>query len=98
MGKYWRDICENVASTITIVQTTDDEVFGGYASVPFNSMGHDKSKRDEKAFLFSVDLEKKFPLIKGQEDCAVFDAKDNGPDWGCSAELSFLSTGFGMAT
>ena len=51
--------CDNQANTFTVIRTTNDCVFGGYASVAWD--GTSKYKEDPQAFLFS--------LVNGSESC-----------------------------
>jgi len=44
--------CDGIPNTMTVIKTTHSFIFGGFASVPFDSMGH--SKLDKHAFIFSL--------------------------------------------
>ena len=60
-AKIFKEKCKE-KDTLTIVQTTDKTIFGGFTSVPWDDS--DKNKDDEDAFCFSVDNKKIYPLRK----------------------------------
>lgn len=60
-AKIFKEKCKE-KNTLTIVQTTDNSIFGGFTRVPWDDS--DKNKEDEDAFCFSVDNKKIYPLKK----------------------------------
>ena len=56
--------CDNKGSTISVIKTTENEIFGGYTSLEWKSPEEQENsedsnkeedwKNDEEAFLFSV--------------------------------------------
>jgi hypothetical protein len=60
-AKIFKAKCKE-KDTLTIVQTTDCTIFGGFTRVPWDDS--DKNKDDEDAFCFSVDNKKIYPLKK----------------------------------
>ena len=55
---------DNQGPTITIIKTRKGKIFGGFASVSWDTS--DSGKVDNDAFLFSVDLAMKNPAIVSQ--------------------------------
>jgi hypothetical protein len=51
---------DNQGPTITIIKTRKGKIFGGFASVSWDTS--DTEKADNNAFLFSVDLAMKNPV------------------------------------
>ena len=73
-GIVFHKYCDGKGPTVTIVKGKNGHIFGGYVTVPFSS--DNKSHYDDKAFLFSLTNNKKFPIkIKEQ---AVYHL----PNWG----------------
>ena len=73
--------CDNVNNTITIVKTKKNKRFGGFTSLLWNS---DSDKYlDDKAFVFSLDNMKYYPVIKGKQAiytksiCPLFYSRTN---------------------
>ena len=60
-AKIFKAKCKE-KDTLTIVQTTDKTIFGGFTTVPWDDS--DKNKDDEDAFCFSVDNKKIYSLKK----------------------------------
>ena len=70
--------CDNQGPTVTIARSNAGRVFGGYASVSWTSRG--KYKADEKAVIFSIDSEAKYPCLQLEE--ALYHKKRQGPSFG----------------
>jgi hypothetical protein len=49
----FREICSNKGETITIFQTTNGYISGGYTPIPWEN-GYGGEKRDSKSFLFNL--------------------------------------------
>ena len=60
-AKVFKEKCKD-KNTLTIVQTNDNAIFGGFTRIPWDDS--DKNKDDEDAFCFSVDNKKIYPLKK----------------------------------
>ena len=71
--------CDGIGPTVTIVKAKNGHIFGGYVTVPFSS--DCAAHYDDKAFLFSLTNNKKFP-IKIREK-AVCHYNGWGPYIGC---------------
>ena len=62
--------CDCVAKTVTIVKTTNGNIFGGYTDLPWSSHNTGIDHIDNNAFIFSLVNEKNQPFIsmsKNQE-------------------------------
>ena len=61
--EVFHKLCDNQGPTIVMVRSSvGRRVSGGFTSVPWTSEGG--WKEDQPAFLFSVDSELKFPIVK----------------------------------
>jgi len=60
-AKIFKEKCKE-KNTLTIVQTADKAIFGGFTTVPWDDS--DENKDDEKAFCFSADKGKIYQLKK----------------------------------
>ena len=66
--KDFHNNCDGKGPTVTIVKATNGHIFGGYVTIPFSS--DCKTHYDDKAFLFSLTNNKKFPIkIKEHAVC-----------------------------
>ena len=80
--------CDGKGPTITLCKGKNGYIFGGYLTVPFSSIN--KNHYDDKAFLFSLTNNKKFP-IKIKEK-AVYHPDFWGPFFG-KGDLRIFSKG-----
>ena len=69
--------CDNRYNTISLIQTTNDHRFGGYAKECFESPSKYIDKKDNLSFVFSLDKMKTFDVIKGK--MAISCDKNYGP-------------------
>jgi len=67
-------------ATVLLVKTGVDWIAGGYTSVPWKNDPNHKTVSDEKAFLFSVQHRKKYPILKKEN--AVRHTNNWGPIFG----------------
>ena len=67
--------CDNEKNILLFILTDKNYIFGGYTSVGFDSSGN--AKKDDKAFLFSVDMQKIYGIK--QNLYAIFCNKNCGP-------------------
>ena len=72
--------CDNKGPTLTLVETTKGYKFGGYTPFSFQSERGYSPKEDNKTFIFSINLMKKFPKIK--EGSLIYFDKNFGPCFG----------------
>ena len=71
--------CDNHSPTITLVKTNNGLRFGGYTTQTWNN--NLECKQDDEAFLFSINLRKKYNIQKGVE-CAIYCGGEYGPTFG----------------
>ena len=55
--------CDGVAKTVTIIKTTNGNIFGGYTDLPWSSPTKITDYIDNNAFIFSLVNEKNQPFI-----------------------------------
>jgi len=74
--------CDCVAKTVTIVKTTNGNIFGGYTDLPWTSREIDSI--DNNAFIFSLVNEKNQPFISMSKNNvrAIFCDSRYGPVFG----------------
>jgi len=65
--------CDGIAKTVTIVKTTNGNIFGGYTEKPCFSNWEGNNVIDKNAFIFSLVNERNKPFIAN--------AKSNGSVW-----------------
>ena len=72
--------CDNMGPLLIIVQTIKGNRFGGYTSKSWTKPSSLNWPEDELAFIFSLDLKRKFGIKKPSE--AVGHYKEKGPVFG----------------
>lgn len=75
-------ICDNHNKLIVLIETKQGLRFGGYTSSKFKGSAH--MKRDNNAFLFSLDLKKVYNIIP--EEYAIYCYPNSGPSF-CKGSL-----------
>ena len=72
--------CDNKGPTLTIIETTNNEIFGGFTPLSWNKEndGKDKSK---KTFLFSLNLMKKYDMFNRSKRAILY-SSNYGPIFG----------------
>ena len=63
--KSFHSKCDKIKGTLTLIKNTKGFIFGGFTSESWE--GNNISKKDEKAFCFSVNYEKLYGIIKDKE-------------------------------
>eukprot|EP01084_Bolivina_argentea_P008329 15607_1 len=86
--------CDNKGKTVALIHTDINNVFGGYASIPWTSK--DQSIADKNAFLFLIRSSKDykpqiFNLLPNNENVAVSDFKDMLCEWGSESDISICA-------
>ena len=71
--------CDGKSPTLTVIETTKGQKFGGYITVGRNS--EREFKTDKNAFIFNLTTRKKFP-IRSDGNYSIFDDKSYGPTFG----------------
>ena len=65
-ASYFHSRCDGLPNTLTIVKSTNGNIFGGYTTIPWESIKYDKDNGymyDFCAFLFSLVNNENIPLI-----------------------------------
>ncbi|XP_044169427.1 uncharacterized protein LOC114951006 [Acropora millepora] len=83
-GRTFHSLCDNKGPTVTVVKDTNNNIFGGYTSIPWRS--ENRYKNDPKAFLFSLknptDNPRKLPQLDSSSPDSVYDGANYGPTFG----------------
>ena len=85
--------CDDHAPTITIIKTDQGIRFGGYTTKTWNC--DEECKKDNEAFLFSMDFRKKYEIKKGTE-CAIYCNREYGPTFGEGFDLCLCDNYMGV--
>ena len=82
-SKDFHKYCDNKGPTLSLIQTTDNKIFGGFTPLNWNSSDPYETLRDESGltFLFSLNLLKKYNLLNKEED-GIRNDISNGPIFG----------------
>ena len=62
-GEDFHNCCDDQGWTLVLAQTCDDFIFGGFTTANWSQTS---PKKDENAFLFSVNEKRKYPIVKSQ--------------------------------
>ena len=81
--------CDNKGSTVCIIKNDKGKEFGGFVKIPWKSEGG--STVDKEAFMFSLNLNQKYPYHKGD---AIYCSSGNGCSFGGSGNEPFIGTNF----
>ncbi len=86
--------CDNKGATITIVESKEGNVFGGYTKIPWTSPSTEKYKSDPSAWIFVVrsnsNRKGKWEVKKPQY--AVYHGKNHGPTFGRGPDFEISAT------
>ena len=74
-------LCDNKGPTLTLVKTTENYIFGGFTPLDWKSEGGEIKDKSNQSFIFSLNLMKKFDMIKDGGK-AIRCIKTEGPDFG----------------
>ena len=77
--------CDNKGPTLTIIESTKGQRFGGYTDADWKS--DEKYVTSKNSFLFSLDHNEKYPVKSGQEQYAIKGLKGEGPCFGGGHDL-----------
>ena len=80
--------CDNIAYTLTLIQSAGNRRFGGFASECWESPQSSKYKEDKNAFLFSLDKQKIYPYKNDGK--ALWLSYDSLPTFGNSVKYSAI--------
>ncbi|XP_015751582.1 PREDICTED: protein crumbs-like [Acropora digitifera] len=88
-AKTFHSLCDNKGPTVTIVKDTNNNIFGGYTSRPWQ--GKNGPKNDPKAFLFSLknptNNPRTLPQLDNSSSNSVQDYAGNCPTFGSGWDL-----------
>ena len=85
--------CDEHSPTITIVKTDQGVRFGGYTTMTWKC--DLECKKDDEAFLFSMDCKKKYQIKIGTE-CAIYCNREYGPTFGEGFDLCLCDNYMGV--
>ena len=78
--------CDNKGPTLTIIKTDNKYIIGGFTPLNWeaNKKGVILYDQSNQTFIFSLNLMKKYDLIDPKKKRAIYNSKDNGPNFGNS--------------
>ena len=80
-GYNFHRCCDNQKPTLTLIESTNGYIFGGYISISWEGPSSWTPKgNDDSAFLFSINNKLKFPIQNKEK--VIYNQKDYGPDFG----------------
>jgi hypothetical protein len=77
----FHELCDDKGPTITIFKSKAARVFGGFTQQSWSS--HFTFKKDEKAFIFSMDRKQIYRVVQAQN--AIYCSSSHGPCFGGKA-------------
>jgi hypothetical protein len=89
-AQSFHQMCDEYSNTIVLIKTLNGRRFGGFTHEKWE--GEDKNKVDNRAFLFSIDKQKVYQVMKNEDAIGCY--KLNGPDfcgWQIVIQDNFLS-------
>ena len=89
-AESFHQMCDSYNNTVVLIKTLKGRRFGGFTHETWD--GEDQNKVDNRAFLFSIDKQKVYNVIKNEEAIGCY--KLNGPDfcgWQIVIQDNFLS-------
>ena len=78
-AKNFHKSCDGIANTLTVIESTNGNIFGGFTEKAWNS--NEESTMDRNAFIFSLAnaKNKPFKAFHREDKCAVHGSPDFGP-------------------
>ena len=73
--------CDNKGTTLTLIKTTKNKIFGGFTPLNWDIKGKCPKDESNQTFIFSLDLMKKYDIIKKNEP-AIRNSSMYGPIFG----------------
>ena len=82
-SKNFHEFCDNKGPSLSIIKTKNNNIFGGFTPLNWNS--NNTAIKDEKnsTFLFSLNLMKKFDIIN-IKNYSIYYFPNNAPYFGAS--------------
>ena len=75
----FHSLCDGKGPTLSLIKTVAGHIFGGFTTISWDSSG--TYKNDTQSFLFSVDKQTKYPIVKNYEK-AIYCYASYGPIFG----------------
>ena len=80
-GVSFHSHCDNKGPTLTLIESTNGYIFGGYISISWEAPSSWTYKgNDDNAFIFSINNELKFPIQDKSK--VIYNDGKYGPDFG----------------
>ena len=80
-GKNFHSHCDNKGPTLTLINSTNGYIFGGFISISWEGPKNWTYKsNDDSAFIFSIDNKIKYPVQ--DKSCVIYNQINYGPDFG----------------
>ncbi len=79
-GQTFHAHCDNKGPTLTLIESKNNYIFGGYITISWESTSDWIKGNDDNAFMFSINNKLKYPIK--DKYCAIFNHKDYGPEFG----------------
>ena len=80
-GKNFHSHCDNKGPTLTLINSTNGYIFGGFISISWEGPKNWTYKsNDDSAFIFSIDNKIKYPIQN--KSCVIYNQINYGPDFG----------------
>jgi hypothetical protein len=76
-AKDFHEKCDDFEGTLTLIKTKEDKIFGGYTSLSWDPE-NESEKKDELAFVFSLNLGKLY-FESDKKDFSIFCDRYKGP-------------------
>eukprot|EP01156_Anaeramoeba_ignava_P021480 Anaeramoba_ignava/c19130_g1_i1.p1 GENE.c19130_g1_i1~~c19130_g1_i1.p1 ORF type:complete len:452 (+),score=77.21 c19130_g1_i1:263-1618(+) len=106
-SKTFHQVCDDKGKTLTLIESNDGFIFGGYTTVGWKSNVGNNYILDNNAFLFSLknpfnQKPQKFAIVNGEEKNAIRYHPERGPkfgygDLGIGANLQIGWSNFGRS-
>ena len=91
-GKDFHSRCDNKGPTLTLIESKNNNIFGGYISISWESPTSWTYKGgDDNAFIFSINNTKKYPIQDKSK--VIYNSPNHGPDFG-SNDIYLVQTNF----
>ena len=99
---YFHRTCDNKGKTLVLIKNSSGHIFGGFASVSWESPSSWKYKEASGSFLFTLTnmhgiQPTKFPLINEDDGYAIHHDKNWGPAFGSGHDF-YISSGSSTST
>ena len=80
-GKDFHRYCDNQKATLTLIESTNGYIFGGYITIPWESTSSwEYRANDNDAFIFSITNNLKYPIKNKNKVISIHN--NYGPDFG----------------